>query len=163
LLFIFITWDQKQQNIKISVARYAVGSKSTGSELSLKIKRVICALYLRGLIVNQVASNGASENVSALKMLATYKAKDIFASLHPKLPGDILVEFYHPSGMDRFVFLGGKMPHWIKRVVNGLENSSKDSHKRKLIYKGKPLGLEMIKTAWEAVELGGYRPYVRQN
>ena len=47
------------------------------------------------------------------------------------------------------------MPHWIKRVVNGLENSSKDSHKRCLMYKGKPLGLGMIKTAWEAVELGG--------
>ena len=47
------------------------------------------------------------------------------------------------------------MPHWVKRVVNGLENSSKSGHKRSLLLKGKPLGLDMIRRAWEAVEMGG--------
>ena len=40
------------------------------------------------------------------------------------------------------------MPHWVKRVVNGLENSSKYSHKRDLTLDGKPLDLQMIQTAW---------------
>ena len=40
-------------------------------------------------------------------------------------------------------------------MVNGLENSSKSGHKRSLLLKGKPLGLDMIRRAWEAVEMGG--------
>ena len=36
LLFIFSTWDHKQQVIKRAVARYTVGAKSTGPELSRK-------------------------------------------------------------------------------------------------------------------------------
>ena len=39
--------------------------------------------------------------------------------------------------------------------MNGLENSSKTAHKRCLVLKGKPLGLGMIRKAWETVELGG--------
>ena len=61
LLFIFSTWDRKQPVIKRAVARYSVGAKSTGSDLAEKIEHVICALHLRGFIVNQVASDGASE------------------------------------------------------------------------------------------------------
>ena len=128
LLFIFSTWDKERPVIKRAVARYAVGAKSTGSELACKIEKIICALYVRGFIVNMVASDGASENVAALKMLGTHSAKDVFVDLNPKLPSDVLVAFKHPSGCDRFVFLGGEMPHWIK-WVNELEFSSKTSHK----------------------------------
>ena len=97
----------------------------TGAELLQKIEYVICALHIRGFLVNQVASNGASKIVLALRLLATHTAKEVFKDLNPKLPQDVLVAFKHPSGYDRWVFIGGEMPHWVKRVVNGLENSSK--------------------------------------
>ena len=73
-----------------------VGVKSTGPELIKKIELVICALYARGFIVNQITSDGAIENVSAMKLLATHKAKDVFPLLNPKLPKNICVDFKHP-------------------------------------------------------------------
>ena len=66
--------------------RYAVGTKSIGTELVEKIEQVICALYTRGFFINQVCSDGASDDVSAISLLATHKAKDVFPSLNPKLP-----------------------------------------------------------------------------
>jgi len=132
-----------------------VGAKTTGSEFADKIINVICALYLRGFIVNIVATDGASENVAGLKSLAILTAKDVFEKLDTKLSGDIPVAFRHPGENWLFVFVGGEMPHWIKRVVNSLENSSKTGHKQCLVLNGKPLGSVMIKQALEAVELGG--------
>lgn len=155
LLFIFSTWDRQQPVIKRAVARHAVGAKSTGTELLVKIEQVVCALYTRGFLVNQVCSDGASENVSALSLLANHNAEDVFPSLNPKLPKQIPVAFKHPSRIDEFVFIGGEIPHWIKRVVNSLENSTKSSHKRCITLKWQPLGLGMIKKAWETIELGG--------
>ena len=111
------------------MARYAVGGKSTGSELAVKIEKIICALYVHGFIVNMVASDGANENVAALKMLGTHSANGVFADLDPIFSSDVLVSFKHLSGCDCFVYLGGEMPHWIKHIVNGLELSSKPAHK----------------------------------
>lgn len=99
-----------------------MGSKSTGADLAIKIERVICALYSRGFVVCQVAIDGASENISAFKLLDTHKVGDVFTDLNTELPQDTLVAFKNPSGTDNFVFIGGEMPHWVKRVVNGLEN-----------------------------------------
>ena len=137
------------------MARYLVEAKLTGADLLEKIEHIICVLYTRGFIVNQVCSDGTSENVSALKLLATYEAKDIFPNLNPKLPQTTRVAFRHPANDRYLIFVGGEMPHWVKRVVNGLENSSKSGHKRSLVMKGQPLGLNMIRKACEAVELGG--------
>ena len=39
LLFIFPTWDRKQLIIKRDVARYAVGTKSTGYRLAENLKK----------------------------------------------------------------------------------------------------------------------------
>ena len=75
--------------------------------------------------------------------------------LNPSLPQDTLVAFLHPSGINNYVFIGGEMPHWIKRVVNGLENSGKQGHKRNLLLNGQSLRLDMIRRAWEDVEMGG--------
>ena len=125
LLFIFSTWDLHRPLIKRAVARYAVGAKLLDAELLQKIEHVICALHVSGFLVNQVSSDGASKNVLALRLLATHTAKEVFKYLNPKLPQDVLVTFKHSSGYDRWVFIGGEMPHWVKRVVNGLENSSK--------------------------------------
>lgn len=52
---------------------------------------------------------------------------------------------------DRFVLIGGKIPHWVKRVVNGLENSSNPAHTQNLMLNGCPLGLGIMSKAWEAV------------
>ena len=113
---------------------------------------VIHSLYNSGFIVNQVASNGASENVSAMKHIADLKAKDIFPDLDSDLPQDVLVAFKHPSDDKRYVFIGGEMPHWINWCVNALENSSKFGHKRSLQFCGQPVSLDMIQKAWESVE-----------
>ena len=108
LFFIFSTWDRKQPIIKRAVDRYVVGAKSNGAELVQKIEHVICVLYTWGFAVNQVASNGAVESVTRLKLLTTHTAKDVFTSLNPKLPQDTLVAFKSPSSNDRFMFIGGR-------------------------------------------------------
>ena len=114
LLFMVSTWDWEQQPVlKRSVARFTVKAKSDGETIAKRIKVVIHSLYNSGFIVNQVASNGASENVSAMKHIADLKAKDIFPDLDSDLPQDVLVAFKHPSDDKRYVFIGGEMPHWI--------------------------------------------------
>ena len=115
------------------------------SDLAEKIERIICALFVRGSIVNQVCSDSASKNVVALKILATHTASDVFPSLHPMLPQLTPVAFIHPSDCSYFVFIGGEISHWIKRVVNGLESSSILAHKCNLQLNGHPLGLGMIR------------------
>jgi hypothetical protein len=60
-----------------------------------------------GFIVNQVTSDGATENVSAMKQLATLNASDIFDDLSSSLPGDVPVAFPHPVFEDLKVFIGG--------------------------------------------------------
>ena len=56
LLFISTSWDKKQHLIKRAVARYAVGAKSTGSDLAekLRILFVICS-HVGLLLIRYVA------------------------------------------------------------------------------------------------------------
>ena len=77
LLFMFIRWDKEGNPMKRVVARYSVG-KSTGEDIMNKIRNVIRALASRGFIINQIASDGATENVSAMKQISTITAKDAF-------------------------------------------------------------------------------------
>ena len=137
------------------MARFAVGEKLTGPDLLENIESVICAFFTRGFIVNQVCSHGAGKHVSALKSLATLTAKDVLPSLDPKIPQDTLVVFKHSASIENLVFIGGEMPLWINRVVNGLEYSSKSGHKRNLMLNVRPLNLGMIRKACETVELRG--------
>ena len=54
------------------------------------------------VLFNQIASDGATENVSAMKQLATLSAIDVFGkSLHVILPKDIKVAFDHPTYLHR--------------------------------------------------------------
>ena len=103
--------------------------------------------------MNHVASDGVSENMTALETMTAHTSKDIFPLLNVKLPGNISVALYHPSRIRRLVFIGGKIPHWIKWAVNGLENRSESSHKRCLVLNNKLLGLGMIRWVLETVEL----------
>ena len=105
--------------------------------------------------MNQVASDGMSDNVAILRIMAIHKSKEVCPGLNTKLPGDILVTFVHPLVENTVVFIGWEITHWINRLVNRLEMSSKTAHKTYLVLKGKPLGLGMIEKAWETVKLGG--------
>ena len=147
LVFMFILWERNANPMKRVVTGYSVG-KSTGEDLMVKIKYVMNGLASRGFIVNQIASDGATENVSAMKQLATIKAKDAFPGLDKRLPQDIPVAFYHPIFSDVKVYIGGEMPHWVKKFVNAMENSSISKEKRNMIFRGREISLGMIESVW---------------
>jgi hypothetical protein len=107
LVFMFILWDRRGSPMKRVIARYSVGS-SNGEDLYTKINVVIRGIAARGFIVNQIASDGATENVSAMKQLATLTAGDVFPGLKVALPKHIKVAFKHPVFEDELVFIGGK-------------------------------------------------------
>ena len=46
------------------------------------------------------------------------------------------ITFLHPKRSDVLIFIGGDMPHIVKRMVNVLESSSKENSKRNLEYNG---------------------------
>lgn len=85
LLFMFCRWDAEGPLLKRSVARFSV-TNSTGEYLVRHIHRIIAYLYARGFIVNQVASDGATENVSAMKQLTTHSVSEVFSLYSSKKP-----------------------------------------------------------------------------
>ena len=87
---------------------------------------MIAGLGKCGFIVNQIMSDRASENRSALKQLGTITAEEEFSYLVAKnvLPKKLPVAFPHPLLPNSKIYLGGEMPHWIKKFVNVMENSS---------------------------------------
>ena len=150
LVFILRLWDSKGNSLKICVARYSVSS-SNGEDLKRKISEVIWALPARGFIVNQVASDGATENVSAMNQLASITAKEAFPDADiPKSLENIGVAFKHPVYTTVMIYIGGEMPHWIKKFVNAMESSSSPKSKRDMKYKGASINLKMIETVWGA-------------
>ena len=46
------------------------------------------------------------------------------------------IAFIHPKRSDILIFIGGDMPHIVKRMVNVLESSSEENSKRNLEYNG---------------------------
>jgi hypothetical protein len=69
------------------------------------------------------------------------------------------VAFKHPTRPGAWVFIWQDMPHWVKRVVNALENSNENRINRRAIVMymlGAPvkLSLSMIHTAWLAMQQG---------
>ena len=48
----------------------------------------------------------------------------------------------------------GEMPHWVKKFVNAMENSSLPKSKRNMEYRGSKINLGMIEKVWRG-ELGG--------
>ena len=85
---------------------------------------------MHGLIVNQIASDGATENVSAMKQLATLSPSKVFGnSFDDMLPNKLKVAFKHPGRPHVNIFIGGEMPHWMKKIVNAMESSRNGSSK----------------------------------
>ena len=95
LLLMLIRWDREGTPMKNVVARYSV-EKSSGENLLITIRNIIRALASYGFIVNQIACDGATENVLAIKQIDTLTAKAIFPDLRTNLPQDLPVAFPHP-------------------------------------------------------------------
>ena len=165
LLFMIRRWDSNGPCLKRSIARYLITS-SSGEWLKGIIMNLIPHLSLRGFIVVQIACDGASENVSAMKQLATLTVEDVFmknanTATNPATPVSQNVPFFvlpspgfkiafeHPSYIGIYVFIGGEMPHWIKKFVNSLESSSSEKSARDLTYNGAKLSLGMIEEVWK--------------
>ena len=108
----------KQQFV---AARY--GMKSiTADFLEPVILEIILFLANCGFIVDTIVGDGASKNRSTFKALATISAREVFENHLPAdvldaLPSDFKVAFKHPSPhySDILIFIGGEMPHWVKR------------------------------------------------
>jgi hypothetical protein len=56
--------------------------------------------------------------------------------------------FPHPCDQDKLVFIGGEMPHWVKKFVNRLERTTSSKNNVSLKFRGEALSLDMIKHAW---------------
>ena len=104
LLCMFIRWNKEGASFKTVVARFSVG-KSSGETLMNTVRKVIRALASRGFVVNQIASDGATENVSAMKQMATIITNDAFSNLDPRSPQDVPAASKHPTFPSVLVFI----------------------------------------------------------
>ena len=151
LVFIATTWSSKGK-IQFLAARYGLPT-ITSARLARELEKVIMSLAFYGFIVDTVAGDGASENRTTWKTLATLSARDILVGtfteeeLH-NLPLDFMIGFPHPHDEYRdkiTIIIGGEMPHWGKKFRNAFDNKS-----RKLKFRGKLMSLEMIYEIWLA-------------
>jgi len=140
MTLIFISWDADSTELKSVVARYSTGSGIQAEFLVPRIREIITTLYVNRLIVSNVCGDGATENQSTIKQLATLTVRDIFQprckrcaltgqekirrSLLDNLSKDSLpIAFCHPCDSNLKVLIGGEMPHLVKKIVNRLERS----------------------------------------
>ena len=151
LVFISTTWSSKGK-IQFLAARYGLPTINE-KNLSRMIETVITSLAFYGFIVDTIAGDGASENRSSWKSLATITAHDILSDVFSTdelqdLPLDFKIAFPHPSKIYRDtvkVIIGGEMPHWGKKFRNAFDNKS-----RALVFRGKIMSLKMIYEIWQA-------------
>jgi len=137
LVFIATTWTTKGK-IQFLVARE--GKLSLKAHyLKRKIRECITALAFYGFIVDTIAGDGASENRSVFKLLATISAREILCDTGifsedelDGLPLDFKIAFPHPNRQFRkkgmMVVIGGEMPHWVKKFRNSLHQQVSDTH-----------------------------------
>ena len=151
LVFIATTWSEKGK-IQFLVARY--GKKSlTARFLKREIRKMIVSLAFYGFIVDTIAGDGASENRSTFKLLATISARDILSKIYSDeelegLPLDFKIAFPHPHFLYSkkiTIVIGGEMPHWVKKFRNAFENKS-----RTLTFLGMEMNLDLIYQIWLA-------------
>lgn len=121
--------------------------------LKPRILEITTALAKFGFITDTVVGDGASENRSVMRQLATLTAKDLFGGdigmqLQNQLPMEKKIAFRHPTLVSIIIFIGGDMPHWIKKFVNCLERSGK-TPATTLRFDGKNLSLKMCQDVWE--------------
>lgn len=157
LVFIATTWspvDSKGNRSKHEIVCARYGLKSVTSEfLVRKIREIILTLSLFGFIVDTIVGDGASENRSTFKALATLSASDILSPHYDSefikgLPLDTKIAFKHPNPHYSHIkiFIGGEMPHWVKKFRNAL-----DSKKRDLTFRGKRFNLALLYMIWQQI------------
>lgn len=72
-----------------------------------------------------------------MKQLATLSAEGVFGDkLDELLPKIIKIAFPHHVCIDINIYIGGKMPHWIKKLANVMESSSKKGSKQDMVFQG---------------------------
>ena len=89
-----------------------------------------------------------------MKQLATKSAKHVWPELNDTLPANMMVAFDHPHYSDVLVFIGGEMPHWIKKFINAMENSSDGASGRNMKHMHGRINLQMIEKVWRLQETG---------
>jgi len=126
--------------IKSVVTRYSTGSGIKAEFLVPCIHEIITHLYVYGLVVNNICRDGATENRNSFKQFATLTVRGVFVSrcdvcsatarkvisctLLDNWPNDnLLIAFLHPCDEKIKIFVGGEMPHLIKKIVYRLEDS----------------------------------------
>ena len=115
------------------VSRFGVLSLDA-SYIMDKMMKSIFALSNFGFIVDTVRGDGAAENRSALKQLATILVRDVLLDtisffddkMLEVLPLDTKIGFHYPVHKDITIFIAANMPHLMKKIVNALKRSSSD-------------------------------------
>ena len=136
------------------VARYGLTSID-----AMCLDKVLTEAYLAlardGWITVQVAGDGASENRSYNKLVATITARELFDGFYiddfvEGLPLDFPIAFPHPDPYLRkngvIISIGGEMPHWGKKMRNNTCSPT-----RTLTYKGKTVELASMENVWVAM------------
>ena len=157
LIFAATSWSPVAQNGKHSrhqfvCARYGLTSIDAQFLIPVIIK-IILHLSLYGFIVDTIAGDGAAENRSAFKTLATLTAREM---LKDHYPSDLLdsinsstkIAFPHPNpeyAEEICIFIGGDMPHWVKKFRNAMDNTKT----RDLGFRGAGLMLAPLKELWQ--------------
>ena len=85
---------------------------------------MIIPLSRYGLIVNNIVADGATENGSAMRAMATHTVGEIIGKnefftddQNKYLDLNFKIAFKHPKQKDVFIFIGGNMPHIVKIMV----------------------------------------------
>ena len=59
-----------------------------------------------------------------MKQMATIITNDAFSNLDPRSPQDVPAASKHPTFPSVLGFIGGEMPHWVKKFVKAMVNLS---------------------------------------
>ena len=103
--------------------------------------------------MNNVTADGASENRSCNKALATHSLLEVFGFFltdeqKKVLPVEMKVAFRHPILDDVWIFVGGVMPHLIKKIINAFDRSGKKKS-TDLKFRWHKMSLENVYEIWE--------------
>jgi hypothetical protein len=131
-------------------------SKVTPSVVSNTLVYLMDTLSLHGLDTAVVTADGAGENMSVFKGLATHSMgeflPDSLTSLFPDInfsEKNLMIDT-ETTGDSSFVMFLPDMPHLVKNMVTAMEKSSNKHSKRDLKYKYDPLNFNAIYDMWKA-------------
>ena len=114
------------------------------------------------MIINNITADGASENCLVFKHLVAMTMGKIFTKDNIKLTckqKEVLtlkqkISYCHLIDGDVIIFIGGKIPHLVKKIVNTLESSGLAKGSRNLEFCRKPTSLAMVEKNWTQPDRG---------